>query len=240
MLWVVAIRLPTSTVDVGEKYRPWAFVSTTCPGALMRPKIWLGLASLMRLSVTACALGWANCTCAALPRLKLSHWRMALGLLCCTSRLAACAVLVWLMLACPATSRPPVGNWVGAGGAWARACPPIDKLKATLASMPALLEATAWPERPLPALAAISGTAHQHWRATDHRDLKIRFMSVARAQNDTVAFSHKRQVFKVPSLSAPLLKGKGFSPMRRDKVAFTSSPCWPCQATDTPRPRNMA
>jgi len=57
MLWLVATSAPTSTDAVGEKYTPLGLLKNTWPLDVMRPKIWLGLLSLTRFRVTACALG---------------------------------------------------------------------------------------------------------------------------------------------------------------------------------------
>ncbi len=57
VLCVVATKPPTSTLDDLPKYTPSGFTSTTAPGAVMRPKIWLGWVSATRLSVADCALG---------------------------------------------------------------------------------------------------------------------------------------------------------------------------------------
>ena len=57
MLWVVAAKLPTSTLEPGAKYTPLGLVKNTCPLALILPKIWLGLLSSTRLSNTALLLG---------------------------------------------------------------------------------------------------------------------------------------------------------------------------------------
>ena len=82
MLMVVASRPPTSTRASRPKYTPCGLLRTTCPLALMRPKIWLGLAPITRLSITLCALGWMNCTWASLPTLKLCQFKTARWLLC--------------------------------------------------------------------------------------------------------------------------------------------------------------
>ncbi len=77
----------------------------------MRPKIWLGLLSSTRLSVTLLLLGWLKLTCAADPTLKLCQSMAARWLLWLTFS----TVALWLMTACPATTCPPEGNWVGTG-----------------------------------------------------------------------------------------------------------------------------
>ena len=74
---VVAVMAPTSTDDVGEKYTPLALLKNTWPLAVRRPKIWLGLLSFTRLSVTDCALGCTKLMLAACPRLKLSQFSTA-------------------------------------------------------------------------------------------------------------------------------------------------------------------
>ena len=52
MRCVVATSPPTSTLEPGAKNTPLGLVKKTCPGAVIRPKIWLGLLSSTRLSVT--------------------------------------------------------------------------------------------------------------------------------------------------------------------------------------------
>ena len=110
MLCVVATTPPTSTDDVGEKNTPLGLLKNTWPLAVMRPKIWLGLLSFTRLSVMAFALGCTKFTEAELPRLKVSQFTTARWLLWFTVSAAACAVAVWLRVAVPRTTLPPLGN----------------------------------------------------------------------------------------------------------------------------------
>jgi hypothetical protein len=83
--------------------------------ALMRPKIWLGSLLKTRLSVTLLALGCTKATCAALPTSKRVQSTTARWLLWVMAMLALLVVTVLTMLAVPATTLPPVGNWVEAG-----------------------------------------------------------------------------------------------------------------------------
>ena len=101
---------PTSTEAVGEKYTPYAFVKNTWPLEVMRPNIWLGLLSFTRFSMTACTLGCTKLILAALPRLKVLQLTTALWLVWLTVIAAACAVAVWVRVAVPRTTTPPVGN----------------------------------------------------------------------------------------------------------------------------------
>ena len=93
---------------------PLGLVKKTWPGAVMRPKIWLGLLSSTRLSVALELEGCTKFTLAALPRLKVFQLSTAEALLWFTLSVAVpvCAVVAW-----PATTWPPVGSWVGAGAA---------------------------------------------------------------------------------------------------------------------------
>ena len=54
---VVATRLPTSTEADRPKYTPFPLEIKTCPGARMRPIIWLGSAPVIRFKVEAAELG---------------------------------------------------------------------------------------------------------------------------------------------------------------------------------------
>ena len=91
----------------------------TCPGALMRPMIWLGSPPTTRLSVTEDADGWLKLTRASLPTLKLFQSIAARLLLWLMLRVLPVA----LMLALPPTTLPPLGNWLGAGAVCALANP---------------------------------------------------------------------------------------------------------------------
>ena len=113
---VVAVKLPTSTLEPGAKYTPLGLVKNTWPLALIWPKIWLGLLSRTRLSKTLLLLGWWTVTVALAPTLKLCQLTMAWLELCCTAMLAAMAVCVWLMATLPAATWAPMGSWLTAGG----------------------------------------------------------------------------------------------------------------------------
>ena len=140
----------------------------------MRPKIWLGLLSLTRFRVTACALGCTKLILAALPKLKLSQLMTARWLLWLTVMAAAWAVAVWVMVALPRATLPPVGNWLatGVGGDCAPTPPVRARPSTTVANTPPLADLT---ER-WPAALAVSGTACQHWADSDQRVLCTRFM----------------------------------------------------------------
>ena len=60
----------------------------------------------MRFRATALAPGWLKVTLAAVPMLKLCQSMAVRALLCCT----VSALLVWLMVATPALTCPPVGR----------------------------------------------------------------------------------------------------------------------------------
>ena len=156
--------------ELGEKYTPLALLKITCPFDSMRPKIWLGLASFTRFSVADWALGWLKRTCALAPTLKLPQSTTARALLWLTTMLAAWAVLLWLMLAAPCTTCPPVGNWLGAGGAWAHTPVLVAQAKATAANTP-LWRRTPRCPAPLPALRAVSGTGTMAAAVSDHSRL---------------------------------------------------------------------
>jgi hypothetical protein len=130
----------------------------------MRPKIWLGLLSFTRLSVTACALGCTKFTLAALPMLKVFQLTTARWLVWFTVMAAACAVAVCVMVAVPRATLPPVGSWLMAGGDCAFAAPVSEKLNATEAITPPADDLLF-----LPAVFAVSGTACQDCVATDQR-----------------------------------------------------------------------
>ena len=102
MPWVVAVKLPTSTLEPGAKYTPLGLVKNTWPLALIWPKIWLGLLLCTRLSSTLVLLGWVMLTLALAPTLKLCQLTMALGVLWWMAMLAA--VWLWLMFTVPAAT----------------------------------------------------------------------------------------------------------------------------------------
>ncbi len=107
---VVATKPPTSTLDDLPKYTPCGLTKITCPGAVMRPKIWLGCMSITRFKVDDCALGCWKLTVAFCPTLKLLQSTMARWLVWFTF-----SVLPdWLMLAWPVLTTPPVGSCVEA------------------------------------------------------------------------------------------------------------------------------
>ena len=68
---------------------PLLLVRKTCPLAVMRPKIWLGLGSSTRLSIAALLEGWMKLTRAALPTLKVCQSMAARLLLWVTVSVAA-------------------------------------------------------------------------------------------------------------------------------------------------------
>ena len=89
---------------------PEPLTSTTLPLAVMLPAMIEGSGPTTRFSVVALELGcWKSMVCAE-PMLKLCQFTAASWLACCT----VVTVVVWLMLACPATSWPPCGRVVGA------------------------------------------------------------------------------------------------------------------------------
>ena len=85
----------------------------TWPGAVIRPKIWLGWVSMTRFSVADWALGCWKLTVASLPMLKLVQSTTALWLVW----LMLSVLADWLMLAWPAATWPPLGSWVATTGA---------------------------------------------------------------------------------------------------------------------------
>ena len=146
----------------------------TWPLALMRPNTCVGLGSNTRFKMTDCALGCTNCTLAWLPMLKLPQSMMARWLLWLTTMLAAVAMALWLMLACPPTTCPLVGScWIdgagGIGGGWAARLDMTNKLMATPGSTPAKVMAlAALPLPPLLAVRAVSGTGFHCSVVPDH------------------------------------------------------------------------
>ena len=89
---------------------PERLTSTTLPLAVMCPAISDGSPPTTRFSVVALALGWTKLTVSAEPTLKLCQFTAASWLAWFT---VVRVLLVWLMLACPATTCPPCGRAVG-------------------------------------------------------------------------------------------------------------------------------
>ncbi len=152
---------PTSTCAVAPNSTPFGLTMNTWPGALMRPKIWLALVSSTRLSVTDDVPGCAKSMRAWLPRSKVCQSIAARCVDCETVSVAPlCLSVAW-----PATTWPPVGSCVGAGGAPLAAnawpCSPATATpSARSAARRALRRAP-----PLPWPRAISATATQAPRA---------------------------------------------------------------------------
>ncbi len=122
----------------------------TCPLAVMRPKIWLGSALITRLSVTLAVLGCWNCTWASLPTLKVCQLMAARSVLWLITMFEP----LWLMLALPALTWPPVGRALTGGAVCAWATLP-SKLPIRLASTAATLT----PEVGLPLAETVSAAA---------------------------------------------------------------------------------
>ena len=97
--------------------------------------------------------GWIKFTLALLPTLKLSQFSTALLLPWFTVNTPG----VWLMRAWPATTVPPVGNWVGTGPA-ACAMPAPSRARVSACKGKRAPGATCGPLRLPPALA-FSATA---------------------------------------------------------------------------------
>ena len=134
---VVATSAPTSTEAPGAKYTPLGLVKNTWPLALMRPKIWLGLASSTRFKVTLLAEGWLKLTCACAPTLKVCQSIAARDVLCVMFITAA----LWTIVTVLATTCPPVGNCMGAGGSGgaASAAALLARISASATTLPEAL-----------------------------------------------------------------------------------------------------
>ena len=115
-LMVVAVTAPTSSTALLPKYTPAGLINVTWPGALILPKIWLGLASRTRFKVAACALGWLKLTVPVEPTLKVPQLmtaRCELWSMFSTGAVAVPALPIWAM---PAATCPWVGSSLGEGG----------------------------------------------------------------------------------------------------------------------------
>ena len=77
---VDAISEPTLIWLAPPKMMPFWLMTSTCPGALMRPRIWLGpVLPTTRLSAVQLAACWLKLTVVWLPTLKLCQFRIACG-----------------------------------------------------------------------------------------------------------------------------------------------------------------
>ena len=138
MLWVLATNPPTSTDAVLPKRMPWGFNRNTCPGAVIRPKIWDGFESSTRLRVALSTEGCMKFTVDALPTSKVFQSITARCVDCPTFMTAP----AWEIDALPATTWPPVGSCIVLGGGKAgsacdaavRAAPAANALKAAPAA----------------------------------------------------------------------------------------------------------
>ena len=197
MLCVVATRPPTSTLEPGAKVTPLGLLMNTWPLALIWPKIWLGLESSTRLSVTLLALGWLKLTRAWLPILKVFQSRAARLLVWLMVSVAAlCEIAAW-----PATTWPPVGSWVGAGGVGGLGGAAPTEVDAAAIARPAAATSTA-PDARFPLALAFSATATQAWvNSFQIRRYCLFMFYVPRIsdQNARLAFSHMRSSTSVPS-----------------------------------------
>ena len=108
---VLATRPPTSTCAVRPKRMPLGLSSTTCPLALMRPKMADGSWPSTRLSVTALELGCTNCTVSCAPTLN-ERQSMAARWLDCV--MVVCAPCCWIC-AWPVVTRPASGAACASG-----------------------------------------------------------------------------------------------------------------------------
>ncbi len=111
---------------------PDGLTSTTLPLAVMRPAIAEGSGPTTRFSVVALALGCWKVTLCAEPTLKLCQSTAARELDCCT----VVTVVVWLMLACPATTWPPCGCALGGSGPACAGSPSTSSTAACSAVLP--------------------------------------------------------------------------------------------------------
>ena len=143
-----------SVMPIAETTSDWAFtseplvnstpdwlISTSWSLAVILPAITDGSGPTTWLMVTDCADGAVNDTVPAVPTSKLRQFTEAEEVLCVTSSVAP----LWLMVAAPATTLPPVGNAVAerlaaraakaVGTLWARAapCPETDTASTTTA-----------------------------------------------------------------------------------------------------------
>ena len=143
---VVPTRPPTSTLAPAPKITPAGLLMNTCPGAWMRPRIWLGCWPSTRLSVAALRpAAWLNTTLAWLPRSKRCQSMTARWLAWFTVR-----VLPWAcQLAWPAARLPPEGKVVAPGG------PALATSGSAASSRWATITA---PARAAPWPVAVSGT----------------------------------------------------------------------------------
>ena len=99
----------TSTWLPRSNTTPEPLTRMTLPLATMWPAISEGSPPTTRFSVTELLLGCTKSTVWAEPTLKLCQFTAARWLACCT----VVTVAVWLMLACPATTRPTCGRALG-------------------------------------------------------------------------------------------------------------------------------
>src|ERR1700679_1216494 len=102
---VVAIKLPpTLIMELGPKYRPFAFARITVPFAFRFPYIRDGLASPISLKTMELDDGWRNEVVWPAPMLKLCQFKMANWL----TVILSCEPICWAM-ALPAVTVSPVG-----------------------------------------------------------------------------------------------------------------------------------
>ncbi len=143
---------PTLTDEPWPNSTPFGLTRNTLPFALKLPRMTDGSAPSTRLSATELLPGWTKRTLWPAPILKLCQSMTTFAL----DWLMTILLVPVLIVAAPAVTTPPVGDWAPALAAHAIAT----------ASASILIEARTWPggvpaqeELGLPALAVCSDTA---------------------------------------------------------------------------------